>query len=317
MSQCARDEAMSSSIPRLKEFLFPALKVYVEAERPLKAREAARWVADALGLSEEARSVTLPSGKHLVYRHRTAWATNGLKHAGLVHSPSPAYWTATDAGRAYYAEHRDGLSETELAALRRRIREVANSAGGDSGSSSEQPVSPAGDERSPEEQIEAAIYELRQSVAADLLDRLQNADPDFFEQVVLDVLHAMGYGASESALRPLGGVGDGGIDGIISLDRLGLEKVYVQAKRWQGSVGRPEIQAFVGALSGRRATKGVFITTSKFTADAKEYAASVSDSLVLLSGSELAHLMIDYGVGVEKKAAYVIPEIDADYFVDE
>lgn len=221
---------MSSSIPTIKDFLFPVLKVFAEAEGPIKRREAARRAADLLGLSEEQRAEALPSGKHLVYRHRAGWATNELKHAGFVHRPSPAYWTATEEGRAFYEEHKDGLSERDLVELRRRVRAAAKRAGVENGDGRDERDSGGGvDANSPEEQIEAAIYELRQSVATELLERLHGADPDFFEQVVLDVLHAMGYGASDAALRPVGGVSDGGIDGIISLDRLGLEKVYVQS----------------------------------------------------------------------------------------
>ena len=169
---------------------------------------------------------------------------------------------------------------------------------------------------SPEEQIERALEKVREAVAADLLHRLGAADPSFFERAVLDVLHAMGYGRSRRDLQQVGGSSDGGIDGIISLDRLGFEKVYMQAKRWQSNVGRPEIQGFFGALSGRRASKGVFITTAGFTREAREFAASVDHALVLINGRELASLMIEYGVGVSRRAEY-IPQIDSDYFAED
>ena len=187
---------------------------------------------------------------------------------------------------------------------------------GDESGNGGEPPGPAQDELTPIEQIESGLLGLRQSVADEILLRLGEADPAFFEQVVLDVLHAMGYGASRQALQQTGRSGDGGIDGIISLDRLGLEKVYVQAKRWQGTVGRPIVQAFFGALSGHRATRGVVITTSTFTREAREYANAVSDSLVLVNGSQLANLMLEAGVGVSLKALQ-IPEIDSDYFSDE
>jgi restriction system protein len=165
---------------------------------------------------------------------------------------------------------------------------------------------------SPEEQIEAALAQLRDTVATDLLERLLQVSPTYFETIVLDLLHKMGYGANRGDLKRVGGSGDGGIDGIINLDKLGLEKVYVQAKRWQGTVGRPEIQAFYGALAGRRADKGVFLTTSSFSRDAVEFAANV-ERVVLVDGRRLAELMIEHEVGVSLKPLFR-PELDGDYF---
>ena len=157
-----------------------------------------------------------------------------------------------------------------------------------------------------------AITEIRGAVADELLEILATVSPTFFEAIVLDLLHRMGYGASRADLQRVGGVGDGGIDGVISLDKLGLEKVHVQAKRWQQNVGRPEVQAFYGALRGQRANKGVLITTSGFTAQAEEYAKSV-EGIVLVNGSKLVELMIDHGVGVSTRNISV-PKLDSDYF---
>lgn len=165
---------------------------------------------------------------------------------------------------------------------------------------------------SPEERLGVAVKEMRESVAADLLETLAKVSPTCFETIVLDLLHKMGYGANRSDLQRVGGSGDGGIDGVISLDKLGLEKVYVQAKRWQSSVGRPEIQGFYGALAGQRANKGVFITTSAYTAQAVEFAKSV-ERIVLVDGIKLAELMIDHEVGVSSRILK-IPKFDSDYF---
>jgi restriction system protein len=165
---------------------------------------------------------------------------------------------------------------------------------------------------SPDDRLDGALSELRTTVAAELLEVLGQASPKFFEAVVLDLLHKMGYGASRSDLQRVGGAGDGGIDGVISLDRLGLEKVYVQAKRWQNTVGRPEVQAFYGALAGQRANKGVFITTSSFTPQAVEFVRSV-ERIVLVDGARLAELMIDHEVGVTLRPLRV-PRLDSDYF---
>jgi restriction system protein len=165
---------------------------------------------------------------------------------------------------------------------------------------------------SPDERIADAMNEIRQSVVAELRELLLQVDALRFENIVLDVLHAMGYGARRSDLLRVGASGDGGIDGIISLDKLGLEKVYVQAKRWQANVGAPDVQGFYGALAGRRATKGVFITTSGFTRQALDFAASV-DKIVLVDGAKLAELMIDHDVGVSNRSLRV-PRVDGDYF---
>ena len=159
---------------------------------------------------------------------------------------------------------------------------------------------------------ERAVAELKHSVAAELLEVLSQVSPQYFETIVLDLLHRMGYGASRADLQRVGGVGDGGIDGVISLDRLGLEKVYVQAKRWQGNVGRPDVQGFYGALAGQRANKGVFITTSTFSPQALEFARSV-ERIVLIDGAKLAELMIEHEVGVTLRPVKV-PKLDSDYF---
>jgi len=165
---------------------------------------------------------------------------------------------------------------------------------------------------SPDDRLDEALRELRASVGAELLDSIFASSPTFFEALVLDLLHAMGYGTSRSDLRRVGGAGDGGIDGVISLDRLGLEKVYVQAKRWQNQIGRPEVQGFYGALAGQRAKKGVFITTSSFSTPAIEFARSV-EGVVLVDGPRLTDLMIEYGVGVTHRTIQV-PKLDSDYF---
>lgn len=303
---------MPAAVPSIKDFFFPILKVLASADGPLERAEYARRAADLLKLTDEQRAIRIPSGKHLTYRHRAGWATNELKHAGFVTRPAHGLWTATEAGRAYLADHPTRFGNAEIAEIRR----LARQSGPDPGDENAGPEQHAGVDdasESPEEQIERAVAALRESIATELLQRLLAADPGFFENVVLDVLHGLGYGVSRASLKQVGGSGDAGIDGIIHLDRLGLQKVYVQAKRWQNKVGRPEIQAFYGALSGRRANQGVFITTSKYTREAREYAASVSDALVLVSGRELARLMIDCGVGVRRRAVQV-PEVDDDYF---
>lgn len=166
--------------------------------------------------------------------------------------------------------------------------------------------------------MHTAHRELRAALAIEVLDRVSDQSPLFFEQVVLDVLQAMGYGGSrDDAAERLGQSGDGGVDGVIREDRLGLDLIYVQAKRWTGVVGRPEIQKFFGALHGRRATKGVFITTSSFSREAVEYADGVVPRVILVEGKELAQLMIEHEVGVTVAARYELKRIDLDYFVTD
>jgi restriction system protein len=166
----------------------------------------------------------------------------------------------------------------------------------------------------PDERIDAAVQELRIAVATELLDQILRMPPALFEELVLDLLHALGYGTRDEDLQRVGAAGDGGIDGVISLDRLGFENVYVQAKRWQGSIGRPEIQAFFGALGARRARKGVFITTSSFTREARDFEGHIAEAVVLIDGARLTSLMIEHGVGVTHYRTIRLPKMDADYF---
>jgi restriction system protein len=227
-------------------------------------------------------------------------------------SPRRALWQATDSGRAYVQAHPHALTEQEVLALARVERDP------DGPASAEAYVDDVGSSarhQSPDERIDDALSELREQTANELLEQISLQSPAFFEQLVLDLLHALGYGTSRGDIARVGRSGDGGIDGIISLDKLGLEKVYVQAKRWQSNVGRPDVQSFFGALAGRRATKGVFISTSSYTREAREFAESVSDKITLVDGVRLAQLMMDHGVGVQHRELRV-PRVDSDYFED-
>ncbi|MDZ7854844.1 restriction endonuclease [Sphaerotilus sp.] len=297
------------SIPTYDRFIEPLLRCLARWPEGVAAREAHEAAADALGLDALARQQLLSSGAQLIYKNRAGWAHDRLKRAGLSDSPRRGWWQLTEAGRRFVVEHAGPLSAEQVAALamshlEARLRPVAAEAGDDA--AVVQSVA------SPEERLGLALEEIRRAVVAELLDTLASVTPAFFETLVLDLLHRMGYGANRADLQRVGGSGDGGIDGIISLDRLGLEKVYVQAKRWQGTVGRPEIQAFYGALAGQRAKKGVFITTSSYTAQATQFAQSV-EGIVLVDGVRLAELMVDHEVGVTARVLKV-PKVDVDYF---
>jgi restriction system protein len=299
-------------LPTYDEFIDPLLRVLVEHPAGIRAPEAHEAVAELVGLSDEAKATLLPSGRQPVYKNRIGWAHDRLKRAGYSSSPRRALWVLTASGHEFAARHAQGIPAAEVEQIALSYDDPRTNGERDAAlEATPNPATPI--IASPEERIEAAIAELHRSVAADLLELIATSPPEFFEHLVLDLLHALGYGTDADAIQQVGKSGDGGIDGIITLDKLGFEKVYVQAKRWQGSVGRPEIQAFFGALAGHRASKGVFLTTSKYTREAREYASRVSDSLVLVDGDRLTSLMIAHGVGVSHRILRVA-KVDTDYF---
>lgn len=304
------------SIPSYDQFIEPILRFLAAHPEGARARDAVEAAADALGLTEADRLAMLPSGMQAVYRNRAGWAHDRLKRAGLSSSPRRGFWRITPEGLAL-AQHAQPLPPEEIERIAIANVDVRLRTGAE-GSAKEgdhlaPPQTPA--LASPQDRLDGALQELRSAVAAELLEALSRVSPTDFEGIVLELLLRMGYGASRDDLQRVGGSGDGGIDGIISLDKLGLEKVYVQAKRWQGTVGRPEIQAFYGALAGQRARKGVFITTSGYTVQALEFARSV-ENIVLVDGARLAALMIEHEVGVSAQVLKV-PRFDSDYFDED
>jgi restriction system protein len=307
------------AVPTYDQFIEPVLRFLALHPTGVAAKEAHVAAADALGVSEQDRDELLPSGSQLIYKNRAGWAHDRLKRAGLSSSPRRGTWQITQDGLKFIAEHPQPFPEqlsTELAMGYVGVR--LRKPNGDEGILNHpRPSFPIqeGTISSPDDRLGLALKELRQSAQSDLIEALAKVSPTFFESVVLDLLHRMGYGATREDLQRVGGSGDAGIDGIISLDRLGLEKVYVQAKRWQSTVGRPELQAFYGALAGHKARKGVFITTSSYTAQAVDFAQSV-EGIVLVDGNRLASLMIEHEVGISSRAVR-IPKIDSDYFDEE
>lgn len=300
------------AVPTYDRFIEPLLRFLAANPDGVRARDAHEAAADALGLDEADRQLTVPTGQPL-YNNRAGWAHDRLKRAGLSSSPKRGVWKATAEGTKFVRDNPGPLSDEQVRELARgyidvRLRPERHS----QLTPSEQGESAPEEIQSPDDRLQTALDEIRASVSAELLELLSQVTPKYFETVVLDVLHKLGYGTRRSDLQRVGGSGDGGIDGIISLDRLGLEKVYVQAKRWQGVIGRPEIQGFYGALAGQRANKGVFITTSSFTNHAVEFARSI-EGIVLVDGVTLAGLMMDYEVGVSARRISV-PAVDSDYF---
>jgi restriction system protein len=303
------------TLPTYDQFIAPLLSLLAAHPEGLTTTAAQTAVADALGLTEEQRAVRLPSGVQAVYRNRIGWAHDRLKRAGYSHSPKRGYWKLTEEGRRFSAVHPSLTDEqVQALALVKGSPKHGRTASGDGAKAkaSAMEVAPARTTESPEDRLESAVEELGESVQNELLENIGLNSPAFFEQLVLDLLHKMGYGISRKDIERVGKSHDGGIDGVISLDRLGLEKVYVQAKRWQATVGRAEIQAFYGALAGQRARKGVFITTSDFSQQAVEFARSV-EGVILINGERLTQLMIDFEVGVTPRIVKV-PRVDLDYF---
>ncbi len=306
------------SVPTYDQFIEPVLRFLATRPEGVPTREVQEAAANALQLTPEQRQEMLPSGLQPIFRNRIGWAHDRLKRAGLSSSPKHGFWQLTPQGADYAAQNAAPLPADKVERLAIGYMDVKLTAPtGAAALDKELEAAPSLESatQSPEERLNQAVKELRDSVAADLLDNLKQVSPGRFEVIVLDVLHRLGYGASRTDLQRVGGSGDGGIDGVISLDKLGLEKVYVQAKRWQGTVGRPELQAFYGALAGQKAKRGVFITSSSYTQQAIDFARSV-EGIVLVDGLRLVHLMMDHEVGVSSQTVR-IPKLDTDYFDEE
>ena len=303
------------AVPTYDQFIEPILRCLAAHPEGMAARDAHDAAAKALDMSEIDKAELLPSGVQRVYKNRAGWAHDRLKRAGLSASRRRGHWQLTEAGVRFAQEQPTPLPISVLEALLTEYNDVRlrppAGAPGTEWATLKVAVEP-NVTTSPDDRLEQALSELRGGVAAELLELLSQVSPTYFETVVLDVLHKLGYGIGRADLLRVGRSGDGGIDGVISLDRLGLEKVYVQAKRWQSAVGRPDVQAFYGALAGQRANRGVFITTSTFTQQAVEFAGSV-ERIVLVDGTRLADLMIEHEVGVASRTVR-IPTIDSDYF---
>lgn len=303
-------------IPSFFEFINPLLHYLAQQSDEVRTSQACEAVADVVGLTNEDRQQLLPSQGQTVYKNRIGWAHDRLKRGGYSTSPRRGYWLITEEGRRAAKRYPNGFPQDKLERLAYPGRESRLRSDGVEENGAEQHEADVVElqvKQSPDERIDVALRELRESVARELLEVIGRGSPRFFENLVLDLLHAMGYGTSRADLQRVGGSGDGGIDGVISLDRLGLEKVYVQAKRWHNTVGSPQVQTFMGALQLKGADKGVFITTALFTKDAREAAGRARGSVVLVDGTQLAGLMIEHGVGVTHKSLR-IPHVDSDYF---
>ncbi|WP_296607068.1 restriction endonuclease [Nocardioides sp.] len=302
------------SMPTWDQFMVPVLRVLSDGvERSLRTTRAE--VASLVGLDEDQMAEMLPSGQS-VADNRIGWAASYLHRVGALDRPRRGHYFITAMGSRLLSDHPSGISEAVLRTMAKPGDEwwVAKRATGAGGSVVSSPSADQG-AIDPTEQVEQGIARIHEDVAAQLLERLLDNDPTFFEQAVVTLLVAMGYGGADGRATVTKQSGDEGIDGIIDQDALGLNRVYVQAKRYavDRTIGRPDLQAFVGALSGK-ADGGVFITTARFSREAVAYADGVPTRLILIDGVRLTSLMIRYGVGVQVKDTYRVVEIDEDFF---
>ena len=304
---------MLVTIPDFQSLMLPLLR-YAADGKEYSLREAIETLADEFHLSDAERRELLPSGSQSAFDNRVGWSRTYLKKAGLLSSPRRSYFQITSRGQEVLASNPARINIGFL----RQFPEFLEFQRGQS-KDSEVSIADGTELITPEESIESAYQRARATLAADLLQTIKDCSPDFFERLVVDLLVRMGYGGTrKDAGRAIGRSGDGGIDGIINEDRLGLDVVYIQAKRWDStSVGRPEIQKFAGALQGQRARKGIFLTTSTFSKDAQEFVSRIESKIVLMDGETIAQLMIDYGVGVNTVATYELKRVDSDYFTGE
>jgi restriction system protein len=291
--------------------MLPLLRATGDGEEH-RTRELLEPLADEFHLSVEDRERLLASGTQRVFENRVYWGVVYLKKAGLLEGPRRGYIRITAAGREVLAKPPERI---DIAYLSRYPTFVAFKSGGPRPETDIATAVAASTGVTPEEEIESTWLELRRGLADDLLNKVKASPPAFFERLVVKLLVEMGYGGSlKDAGKAIGRSGDGGLDGVIKEDKLGLDLIYLQAKRWDATVGRPQVQAFAGSLEGVHATRGVMITTSTFSHDAREYVGGIGKRIVLVDGRELADLMIDHGIGVTPLKSYALHRIDEDYF---
>jgi restriction system protein len=306
------------AIPDYQTLMLPLLRSISDG-RESRSREVVAQLASEFSLTVEERSQLLPSGSARLFDNRVGWASFYLKQARLIEKPKRGVLRITRRGLELLAENPPRIDLAilerypEFVELRgRRASQRQPAETNETAAAAELP------RETPNDALANAYTQLRVQLEIELLQQISQASPAFFEQLVVDVLVAMGYGGTrQDAGSAIGQSGDHGIDGIINEDQLGLDVIYLQAKRWESTVGRPEIQKFAGALHEHRARKGVFITTSKFSSEAKDYVSRIDTRIILIDGERLAQLMVDHGVGVTTVGTFHVERIDSDYFSEE
>ena len=297
------------AVPGFQTWFTPFLKALSDGQVHLIA-DLYQELADQMKLTPEDKKELLPSGKQQTYKNRIGWARTYLGKAGLLEVPNRGECRITSEGLSVLSKSQEDIDVKYLKRYPTFVsfHQVSKTSTQEDTSNSESIASP-------DETLEMAYFELRNALRQEVLDKVKKSPPEFFESLVIELLVRMGYGGSqEDAGKTLGRSGDGGIDGKIKEDRLGLDFICVQAKRWESNVGRPIVQAFAGSLDGFRARKGVLITTSGFTKEAIEYVSKIGKSIVLIDGEELTRLMFEYDLGVTPVKHYVLKKLDHDYF---
>ena len=301
------------SIPDFQTCMLPLLKHYGDGNEHTN-RESIDALATDFRLTDEERRAMLPSGVQGLFDNRVNWARTFLKKAAVIENTRRGVHRITPRGMEILKQK---PRRVDMAYLN-RFEEFKEFRALRHPKSDDQTEEADTSDRTPEEVLETAHQKLRGDLTAELIQRLKECSPAFFERLVVDVIVRMGYGGTrKDAGRAIGAAGDGGIDGIIKEDKLGLDAIYIQAKRWENTVGRPEIQKFVGALTGQRARKGLFITTADFSSEARDYVSRIEAKVILIDGETLAQLMMDHNVGVSTVATYEVKRVDSDYFAEE
>jgi restriction system protein len=303
------------TIPDFQSIMLPLMQLASD-EKEHSSKESIEYLASHFDLTEVEKQKLLPSGRQRIFDNRVGWSRTFLKKAGLLEYTRRAHFKITNRGNDLLKQEPSTINVTLLKQFPEFLEFQGTNA-----SETLTDISSNVDlteQETPEEMLEYAYQKIHKTLAQEILEKVKHCSPTFFEQLVVELLVKMGYGGSiKEAGRAIGKTNDEGIDGIIKEDRLGLDAIYIQAKRWNDTVGRPEIQRFVGALAGQGAKKGIFITTSKFSDQAKNYAPRNDAKIVLIDGEELAQYMIDFNLGVSIVSEYQIKKIDSDYFGDE
>lgn len=301
------------AIPDYQTLMLPVLQATADGNEH-QMKELIASLIDKFDMTEEEKTQLLPSGAAHVFGSRVSWAKTYLKQAGLLSSPRRGVFAITASGKELLAKNPSGIDNNTLNDYK-AFRDFRDRSRTTDNYTKNQPIAELPLQQTPEDAMASAYKRLRSELETELLEQVGQASPAFFEQIVVDLVVAMGYGGSrQDAGRAIGKSGDGGVDGIIKEDKLGLDAIYLQAKRWEATVGRPEVQKFAGALQGLRATKGIFITTSSYSKDAVEYVKQIASKIILIDGLTLVRYMVDHNVGVSTVGRYEIKNVDSDYF---
>jgi restriction system protein len=303
------------AIPDFQSVMLPVLKLLGD-KKEYQSKEIKDYICKEFKLTQKEMEEKLPSSNSIsLISNRVAWAEAHMKMAGIIESPRRGFYRITNDGVNVLKKTPEKINLKFLQSFeeyKRKKAEWKNKEKEDSQENEEI------NSLTPDEMLELGHKKIKNELSTELLIRVKETSPKFFENLVIELLIKMGYGGSlEERGSVTGKSGDEGIDGVIKEDKLGLDIIYIQAKKWEGNVGRPEIQKFVGALQGQRAKKGIFITTSSFNENSYEYVSKIDIKVILINGEELANLMIDYNVGVTLKRNYEIKKIDTDFFIEE